>query len=606
MQQFRQFVFTPPGCDDPSLAIAGSRADGICVFNAEYHRSAESIESALAHLATHAHGEFGVRVGSFATKPFFTQLTQYLPRGLAWVIVDPAMAKKQAKWIDGYRADGGQIVVEIMDWDDKLPKSLPALDGWMVKGHEAGGRVGEETTFILLQKALDELDVPVYAHGGIGMHTSAACYAAGAAGVVLDNQLLLLQESPLADTLRVFIGKLVGNETITLGDPGDGEYYRILERPGLLKAKSIREKSHTQSLKDIATAVIDHTNWEFPQDGVLPMGQDVAFAAPWAERFVTVGGVLGAMRDSLSVHLQQAHEFNPLAAGSPLAVSHGTTYPIVQGPMTRVSDTAGFAAGVAEGGGLPMLGLALMRPEGVRKLLEETKEKIKGKPWGVGLLGFAPAELFNAQLAVAREFKPEFALIAGGRPDQALDLEREGVPSYLHVPSPRLLSMFIEQGARRFVFEGRECGGHIGPLASFVLWESMVDTLLAEVTDPKIAQDLHLLFAGGIHDARSAAMVATMTAPLAAMGMQIGVLMGTAYLFTKEIVAGGGIVANFQKQAIKCTRTVGLETGVGHSSRCSDTGFAQEFLATKRKMLADGCSPDEIRDALEDLNLGRL
>ena len=29
---------------------------------------------------------------------------------------------------------------------------------------------------------------------------------------------------------------------------------------------------------------------------------------------------------------------------------HGTRYPIVQGPMTRVSDRAEFAAAVAEGG----------------------------------------------------------------------------------------------------------------------------------------------------------------------------------------------------------------------------------------------------------------
>ena len=50
-----------------------------------------------------------------------------------------------------------------------------------------------------------------------------------------------------------------------------------------------------------------------------------------------------------------------------------------------------------------------------------------------------------------------------------------------------------------------------------------------------------VLFAGGVHDARSAAMVAAAAAPLAARGARIGVLMGTAYLFTDEAVASGAI-----------------------------------------------------------------
>ncbi len=78
--------------------------------------------------------------------------------------------------------------------------------------------------------------------------------------------------------------------------------------------------------------------------------------------------------------------------------------------------------------------------------------------------------------------------------------------------------MFLEQGSRRFVFEGRECGGHVGPLTSFMLWESMIDTLLDDVPSGSEAK-VHVLFAGGIHDARSAAMVSAMAAPLVERGM---------------------------------------------------------------------------------------
>ena len=41
--------------------------------------------------------------------------------------------------------------------------------------------------------------------------------------------------------------------------------------------------------------------------------------------------------------------------------------------MTRVSDRAGFAVAVAEGGALPFLALALMRAGEVSALLDETK-----------------------------------------------------------------------------------------------------------------------------------------------------------------------------------------------------------------------------------------
>src|SRR5205085_225917 len=49
-----------------------------------------------------------------------------------------------------------------------------------------------------------------------------------------------------------------------------------------------------------------------------------------------------------------------------------------------------------------------------------------------------------------------------------------------------------------------------------------------------------------------------------------------------------------------------LETGPGHASRCAVTPFAQEFYTTRRQLMAIGSSPEEIKNALEDLTLGRL
>ena len=108
-------------------------------------------------------------------------------------------------------------------------------------------------------------------------------------------------------------------------------------------------------------------------------------------------------------------------------------------------------------------------------------------------------------------------------------------------------------------------------------WGQMIETLL-EALPPDQLCECRVLFAGGIHDALSASMVAVAAAPLAERGVQIGVLMGTAYLFTDEAVAGGAIVETFRQEAIGCQRTVLLESSTGHTTRCAPGRFTDEFL----------------------------
>ncbi len=252
------------------------------------------------------------------------------------------------------------------------------------------------------------------------------------------------------------------------------------------------------------------------------MGQDAALAAGLARRFVTVGGIVQAVERAIDEGLRGARDLRPLVEGSPLATSHGTRFPIVQGPMTRVSDTVAFAEAVADGGALPFLALALMRETEVHALLDEAAARLGGRAWGVGILGFVSPELRREQIGAISQARPPFALIAGGRPDQARELERRGIATYLHVPSPGLLRQYWSDGARRFVLEGRECGGHVGPRSSFVLWEQAAEVVLEALERGAEPGEVHLLFAGGIHDARSAAAVAALAAPLAARSVRVG------------------------------------------------------------------------------------
>jgi acyl transferase domain-containing protein/NAD(P)H-dependent flavin oxidoreductase YrpB (nitropropane dioxygenase family) len=610
--QFNLIALTPPGLTDPSVATAAARAGAWGVLDLEYTTDVDVARSIIGRLVRDARRSFGIKFDGRADE-FMAQVISELPDEAALVILTASAPDQLGQQIQALRQQERTILVEAICLEEMLLADQAGADGLIVKGHEAGGRVGQETAFVLLQQALGHLSLPTWVQGGIGLHTAAACYAGGAAGVVLDAQLALTRESPLTGTARDSVSRMDGSETVCLGNEL-GAPYRVYGRRGLAPVENLRETSlsllddprpRAEILAAWHQAVGDRVGWGPPQQHVWLLGQDVAFAAPLAQRFRTVGGVLQGIKQAVDEHARAARLLRPLDEGAPLAGSHRTRYPIVQGPMARISDAPEFAARVAENGGLPFLALSMMRASEVEARLRDTQQLLGDAPWGVGILGFAPPEIRTEQLRVIQAIRPPFALIAGGRPDQARELEQEGIPTYLHVPSPELLRIFIRDGARRFIFEGREGGGHIGPRSSFVLWDGMIDVLLDELPNGK-AEACHVLFAGGIHDALSASMVAAMAAPLAERGARIGVLLGTAYLFTSEAVASGAILHGFQEEALRCTHTVVLESGPGHAVRCAETPFTTRYQQEKQRLALEGRSPEEIRSALEEMELGRL
>jgi 3-oxoacyl-(acyl-carrier-protein) synthase/NAD(P)H-dependent flavin oxidoreductase YrpB (nitropropane dioxygenase family) len=455
---------------DPRLVAALCRAGALGVL--DLGRDASVAREALAELAR-AVRSFGVRIPDGVEVDPAT-----LPRGAEVVVLDASHE------VGRFRPR--RVLVQVTSVEAARAAVAAGADGLIARGSEAGGRVGEgdETAFVLLQRLACEIELPIWVQGGVGLHTAAACVAGGARGVVMDSQLALLEESSLPKELRDAVAALDGSET------------EIVEG-----RRVVRIRKQETGNRQPATG-----NRQVPEGMVC--GQEVAFAKGLAELAPTAARLVRAVEASVRGHLRQARGLDPLAAGAPLAVEHGTRFPIAQGPMTRVSDRAAFAAAVADAGALPFLALSLLGGGEARALLEESKRLLGERPWGVGVLGFAPPELRDEQLAAIRAVRPQVALIAGGRPSQAAPLERDGIAVYLHVPSPGLLDLFWKEGARRFVLEGRECGGHVGPRSSFVLWESAIARLLAE---PDLG-GCSVLFAGGIHDARSAAMVAAASA----------------------------------------------------------------------------------------------
>ncbi|HEU4423922.1 MAG TPA: beta-ketoacyl synthase N-terminal-like domain-containing protein, partial [Pilimelia sp.] len=500
--------------------------------------------------------------------------------------VDLVVLTHDAPWPIAEIAPRYRVLVEVTSRDEAREAAAAGAHGLIARGMEAGGRVGELSSFVLLQQLVADdtlAGVPVWIAGGVGPRTAAACVTGGAAGVVLDSQLALMPESDLPDDVMATVRRMDGSETVLVGQ------YRGIRRGG------------PKAIGADRTADDDAAN-------LMPVGQDGWLAAVFAERWPSTAAAVRDVRAGILDAADDEAAAGILAPGSPLARELGVQVPVAQGPMTRVSDQAGFAAAVAGAGALPFIALALANPEQSRRMLTDAAAALADRPWGVGVLGFAPEELREAQIEAIREVKPTCAIIAGGRPAQAKLLEETGISTFLHVPSPTLLRQFLRSGARKFVFEGAECGGHVGPRASFPLWEAQLAVLEEYLDDQPedVAAQVRVFFAGGIHDARSAAMVAAMASPLARRGAGVGVLMGTAYLFTREAVEHGAIQPLFQRQVLAAERTALLETAPGHATRCVHSQFVDDFHNLRTQLEADGIDSREIWQQLELLNVGRL
>ncbi|MET8163819.1 SDR family oxidoreductase [Streptomyces sp. NPDC005329] len=585
---------TPFGEPDAGLALAINRAGGLGVL--DLGSGDRRTREALSRLRRASPGGFGVRVDAHCR----LSPADLGPDGPHTVVLTTEAAQaartaepEEAPWPIAGLSARYRVLVEVTDLAGARDALRAGAHGLIARGAESGGRIGELSTFVLLQQLLaaPEVTSPVWACGGIGPRTAAAAVAGGAAGVVLDSQLALLAESALPEPAAAALRTLDGSETVVLAG------HRVLLRRGP-DAPRLAQDAEPRAVAALLGA-------RDPHGQLLPVGQDGFLAARFAERWGDVRRTLRALRDAVRDAVRDDTAVRALRDGSPMSRALGTRLPLAQGPMTRVSDGAAFAAAVAADGALPFLALALADGARTRTMLAETRDAVAGRPWGVGVLGFAPEDVRAAQLEAVRELRPTHAIIAGGRPSQAQALERDGIRTFLHVPSPGLLRQFLEAGARRFVFEGSECGGHVGPRASFPLWEAQL-AVLEDWSADHGAEDVEVFLAGGVHDERSAAMVAALAAPLTARGAAVGMLMGTAYLFTDEAVSRGAIRPLFQRQVMAAERTTLLESAPGHATRCVPSPFAAGYRDEEDRLRAEGVGDRRIWEALERLNVGRL
>jgi NAD(P)H-dependent flavin oxidoreductase YrpB (nitropropane dioxygenase family) len=154
---------TPFEIPNPQLAAAVSRAGALGVL--DLGRDRARARTALTQTRRWTKEPWGVRVPVGC--PI---LPDELPRGVTTIVLP--LGSPWSAW----RIDGVRIVAEVNDAEQAHRALALGANGLVARGSESGGRIGELTTYVLLQHLLADaaIGVPIWAAGGLGRHSAAA------------------------------------------------------------------------------------------------------------------------------------------------------------------------------------------------------------------------------------------------------------------------------------------------------------------------------------------------------------------------------------------------------------------------------------------------
>jgi acyl transferase domain-containing protein/NAD(P)H-dependent flavin oxidoreductase YrpB (nitropropane dioxygenase family)/NAD(P)-dependent dehydrogenase (short-subunit alcohol dehydrogenase family)/acyl carrier protein len=565
-------ILTPFELPDVKLALETTRAGAFPVLHLGRDRSIA--EKSIEELSQKTQHSFGVCIAS-------EELTNLKLSEKVSKVILPFGMKISVK-------HPVEVLYQVHSLEEAQKAIREKVSSIVIKGEEGAGKVAKESSFILFQGIIDacvKAGVKLYIQGGAGIHSSAAYLAMGAKGVIFDSQIVAFQECSAPRELKEICSKVSANEIISIDN------FKVLRR------KNSPELSNEATFNELLPFL---KGYNIASD-YLPLGHDIILSTDLHNQHRKLRKLVYAFYEAVYGHVLQAKKLNIIGPDSDLARELGIKYPIAQGPMARVSDTPEFVKAVADSGALPFLALSVLRGETLRNKVNKTLELMGNETWGIGVLGYGLPDIQKEQMQLILDANPKVVIVSGGPRAASKPFEDAGIKTFIHAPSTSLLEQYLKENVTNFIFEGRESGGHVGPVCSTVIWEKQINRLLQEENLSRFS----VFFAGGIHDSRSSAFVSILSAGLAARGTKIGVLMGTSYLFTEEIVKTGTLQPLYQKVALEATKTISLETIPGQETRAVPSPYTEIFMKEKKKLQASNLSSFDIRLKLEDLNIGR-
>ncbi len=580
----------PPTIDNPALIEEVTRAGGLGIID---HATAGP-----ARITPHLPHGVRIRLDDLKTV-----------QEPAAVIISLEDAERIAELAPDFFAQFAfPVLAEVADASQAKAAEKAGATSLIAKGHEGPGWVSETGGFVLLQEILVNCALPVFLQGGIDFRTAAGAIAAGASGIVLDVHLSLMPESGLDASIKDLLRPLNMPATTILAESA-GTPLRVYSRVATKITKELKKSEDTLHSEDfdtyreqLRTALRAPIKSLDTGDVLFPLSDDIVFAKRVAKNFGNTRDIIAEFGRRCTLSASSW----PFTKDSRVCLDHTTGFPLVQGPMAHVSDSADFLAAVAEQGALPFIAMGNMPPPIAREGISLAREKTKGK-FGVGLIGLEiNRKNYEPHLEIMAENPPPYAILAAGSVDLAKRIEAIGTRCYLHCPSPAILSEGLKAGLRRFVFEGCESGGHIGTFGSLSLWSANLNELEAANAAGIPLSEVSVLLAGGIGSGRASAFVAGMVADLVEKGLNVGLQMGTAYLTTKEAVSTCAITQTYQDLIFKSQKTAVVGRTVNIRARAANSPMAAQMLFREHERIRNGVALTERKEQYEKDNLGAL
>lgn len=270
----------------------------------------------------------------------------------------------------------------------------------------------------------------------------------------------------------------------------------------------------------------------------------------------------------------------------------GTRYAIMGGAMTWVSNGC-LVAAISNAGAFGVLAGGALEAADLDHEIASTYD-LTDKPFGVNVITFSPH--YEMQLDVCLDRRVSHIIIGGGIPsaDHIARAKRAGARVMAFAASHAMAIRAMRNGAEALIAEGREAGGHVGPLSTSVLVQDLLPLF------PRIP----VFIAGGIGCGEMVAHYLL----LGAAGCQLGTRFVCAHesrvhaLTKKAYINASGRDAVLSVQLDREFRVAPVRAIANKASEA----FLQLQLETIRRYRAGELSKTEAQLEIEGFWAGRL
>lgn len=190
----------------PEFVAAISNGGALGMMASAMYASQDDFRQAVCRVKALTDKPFGVNLSLFpALRPIDNELYMDVILELGVPVVETSGHRPPEELLARLKAAGVKTMHKCVSVRHALSAQRAGVDAVTVFGSEGGGHIGELglSTLVLVPTAVDVLEVPVLAAGGIADGRGLlAALALGAEGVTIGTRLLVTQECPIHEDLK--------------------------------------------------------------------------------------------------------------------------------------------------------------------------------------------------------------------------------------------------------------------------------------------------------------------------------------------------------------------------------------------------------------------